>query len=62
MTINQFPSNGHHGRQTSTPSFTAEHNEYGMGYPIEQFRSAALAVLPPGLLLTPSLLTEGQTE
>lgn len=37
----------------------AHHQPYGMGYPLGQLWSGALAVSPPNILCTPRLLTGG---
>ena len=43
-------------------AFIAEQTSYGMEYPFGQFGSAVLAVSPPKLLPTPSLLLGGMLE
>ena len=41
-------------------AFIAEQTSYGMEYPFGQFGSAVLAMSPPKILPTPSLLVGGQ--
>ena len=41
-------------------AFVAEQTSYGMEYPFGQFGSAVLAVSPPKILPTPSLLVRGE--